>query len=150
MKKTVFRKNFFKRQNSQQLYKQLKTSLKNHEQFYDNECIILEAANNVLNPKAQELLNSSLGSRISLGFPGEKFERGLKYSDEIEQLAIDLTKKLFKCEYADLRPLTGAQAYTVALMAICKPGDILLSLHPSACPHPTHKSEGKKKKIIQN
>eukprot|EP01080_Neovahlkampfia_damariscottae_P000495 gene495-8009_t len=142
MRKGSFPKNLFTRRNSQNIYKQLLTTIKKHEQYYDNECLILEAANNVLNPKAQELLNSSLGSRISLGFPGEKFERGLQYSDEIEQLGIDLTKKLFKCKYADLRPLTGAQAYTISIMSICEPGDILLSLHESACPHPTHKSEG--------
>jgi glycine hydroxymethyltransferase len=130
------------RPNSQKIFKKLTTAIENHENFYDNECLVLEAANNILNPKAQELLNSSLGSRISLGFPGEKYERGLKYSEEIEQLATDLTKKLFKCNYADLRPLSGAQAYTASIMALCKPGDILLSLHASACPHPTHKIEG--------
>ena len=43
----------------------------------DRECLNLNAATNVQNPYAAALAASGIGSRPSLGHPGEKYEMGL-------------------------------------------------------------------------
>ena len=46
--------------------------------IHDVDCINLNPATNVLNPRAEAVLARGLGSRPSLGYPGNKYEMGLE------------------------------------------------------------------------
>ena len=46
--------------------------------IHERDCINLNPATNVMNPKAEALLAAGLGSRPSLGYPGDKYEMGLE------------------------------------------------------------------------
>ena len=48
--------------------------------IHEEECFNLNPATNVMNPKAEALLSSGIGSRPSLGYPGDKYEMGLELS----------------------------------------------------------------------
>src|SRR5215813_14349897 len=55
-----------------------------HERLMDRESIGLNAGTNVMNPRAAALLARSLGNRPSLGYPGDKYEMGMDYAEQIE------------------------------------------------------------------
>ena len=64
--------------------------LAHHEQFMDRECLSLYAGTNVLNPRAAQLMASSVGSRPSLGYPGAKYEMGMQHAEQLEIIAAEL------------------------------------------------------------
>src|SRR5690606_11915488 len=51
--------------------------------IHDVECVNLNPATNVMNPRAEALLAAGLGSRPSLGHAGEKYEMGLEAIEQI-------------------------------------------------------------------
>ena len=66
--------------------------------IHDIDGINLNPATNILNPRAEKLLASGMGSRASLGHPGDKYEVGLDAIEEIEVIANDLACKLFSAQ----------------------------------------------------
>ena len=106
--------------------------------WVDHECLNLNAATNVMNPYASQLLASGIGSRPSLGLPGEKYETGLAPGEELEVLASELARQVFRCAYAETRMLSGAMANLAVYMATTRPGDVIFSLPPAAGGHATH------------
>ena len=90
-----------------------------HERHLDRESIGLNAGTNIMNPKAAALLARSLGNRPSLGYPGDKYEMGMEYAEEIEVITEDLVKRLFNAPYAERtqfgRPLVNS-TFTLALI----------------------------------
>src|SRR5262245_14724976 len=81
-----------------------------HERHMDRESIGLNAGTNVMNPRAAALLARSLGNRPSLGYPGDKYEMGMEYAEEIETITEALVKRLFDAPYAEIRVGSGALA----------------------------------------
>jgi glycine hydroxymethyltransferase len=114
----------------------------NHERFMDHECISLYAGTNTINPKAAALLSSSIGCRPSLGYPGDKYETGLRYAEQIEIIAAELLRELFQCQYAEFRVPSGSLANLYAYMACTRPGDQILAFADQAAGHVTHHHNG--------
>ena len=106
--------------------------------WVDRECLNLNAATNVMNPYAGRLTASGIGSRPSLGHPGDKYETGLGPGEELEVLASELARQVFRCAYAETRMLSGAMANLAVYMATTRPGDVIFSLPPAAGGHATH------------
>lgn len=110
--------------------------------IHDVDCINLNPATNVLNPKAEAALSRGLGSRPSLGYPGDKYEMGLEAIEEIEVIAAELAAEVFKARYAEIRVASGALANLYAFMALAKPGDAIISPPSSIGGHVTHHEAG--------
>ncbi|MHC5026775.1 MAG: serine hydroxymethyltransferase, partial [Planctomycetota bacterium] len=55
-----------------------------------------------------------------------------------EDLARDRAKELFKCGFANVQPHSGANANVAAFMALCNPGDTILSLPIKSGGHLSH------------
>ena len=68
--------------------------------IHERECFNLNPATNVMNPRAEAMLASGLGSRPSLGYPGDKYEMGLEAIEEIEVIAADLAAQIVQRELA--------------------------------------------------
>jgi glycine hydroxymethyltransferase len=49
-----------------------------NRKIYERDCFNLNPAGNVMNPRAEAFLAEKLGSRPSLGYPGDKYEMGLE------------------------------------------------------------------------
>jgi glycine hydroxymethyltransferase len=81
---------------------------------------------------------SVLMSKYSEGYPENRYYQGCKHIDKIENLTIELAKKLFGAEYANVQPHSGAQANQAVYLALLKPGDKILSLDLLAGGHLTH------------
>jgi len=98
----------------------------------------LIASENYPSKKVLFYAGSFLTSKYSEGYPNKRYYQGCQYIDEIEKLAIDLAKKLFKVEYANAQPHSGSQANQAVYLALLKPGDKILSLDLLAGGHLSH------------
>ncbi len=113
-----------------------------NREIHETECINLNPATNVMNPRAEAVMAAGLGSRPSLGDPGEKYEMGLEAMEEIEVIAAALVRQVFGCRFAELRVGSGAMANLYAFMATCSPGDPIIVPPPSIGGHVTHNTAG--------
>src|SRR4051812_33737158 len=110
--------------------------------IHGRECINLNPASNVMSPAAEAMLSAGLGSRPSLGYPGEKYETGLEAIEEIEVIAARLAADVFAARYVELRVGSGALANLYAFMAVCSPGDTIIVPPPAIGGHVTHHAAG--------
>ena len=93
--------------------------------IHERDCFNLNPATNAISPKAEALLASGVGSRPSLGYPGDKYEMGLEGVEKIEVLAAELVAEVFGARYAEVRVASGALANLYAYMLAAKPGEIV-------------------------
>ncbi len=110
--------------------------------IHDAECFNLNPATNVMNPAAEAALARGLGSRPSLGYPGDKYEMGLEAIEEIEVIAAELAAEVFGAKYAEIRVASGALANLYGFMALTKPGDAIIAPPPAVGGHVTHHAAG--------
>ena len=113
-----------------------------NREIHERDCFNLNPATNVMNPKAEAALSAGLGSRPSLGYPGDKYEMGLEAIEEIEVICAELCAEVFKAKYAEIRVSSGAMANLYAFMATCKPGDHIIAPPASIGGHVTHHNAG--------
>lgn len=113
-----------------------------NREIHDRDCLNLNPATNVMNPRAEALLASGLGSRPSLGYPGDKYEMGLEAVEEIEVVAAELVAEVFEARYAEIRVPSGAIANLYAFLACCEPGGTIIAPSPAIGGHVTHHAGG--------
>jgi glycine hydroxymethyltransferase len=83
-----------------------------------------------------------LGSDLSNRYTSpDQFYMGTKYVDEIQAKTEDLAKKLFRCEYADVTPLSGHVADIIALSVLAQHGDKIMMVGKSNGGYPGISSE---------
>ena len=110
--------------------------------IHEKDCFNLNPATNVMNPRAEAFLSCGIGSRPSLGYPGDKYEMGLEAIEEIEVLASSLVAEIFCSKFAEIRVPSGAMANLFSFMAVCKPGDTIIVPPASIGGHVTHHNPG--------
>jgi glycine hydroxymethyltransferase len=110
--------------------------------IHERDCVNLNPATNVMNPKAEALLAASIGSRPSLGYPGDKYEMGLEAIEKIEVLAAELAAEVFGARFAEIRVGSGALANLYVFMMAAKPGDSIIAPPPAIGGHVTHHEAG--------
>ena len=120
----------------------VETLIERNRQIHEVECINLNPATNVMNPRAEAALSAGLGSRPSLGYAGAKYEMGLEAIEEIEVIAADLACRVFDARFAEIRVGSGALANLYAFMAICQPGDSIIVPPATIGGHVTHRPGG--------
>jgi glycine hydroxymethyltransferase len=113
-----------------------------NQRIHDQTCVNLNPATNRMNPRAEQMLAARLGSRPSLGDPGEKYEMGLEAIEQIEVIAAELAARVFHADYAEVRVASGALANLYAFMACCEPGDVVVAPPASIAGHVTHHAAG--------
>lgn len=98
----------------------------------------LIASENYVSEAVLEALGSVFTNKYSEGYPGKRYYGGQKYTDLVEQLAIDRAKKLFGAEHVNVQPHSGAPANIIVYFALLKPGDTVLGMDLSHGGHLTH------------
>lgn len=93
----------------------------NNELFANSLPMI--ASENVLSPLCREMLITDFHGRYAEGTPGKRYYEGCEIFDRVEEKAIELAKKLFNCNFADVRPTAGTTANLAVLKALIKPGE---------------------------
>lgn len=120
----------------------IQSLLSENRHIHETQCLNLNPATNVMNPKAEAALSAGLGSRPSLGYPGEKYEMGLEAIEQIEVIAAELAAEVFNASYAEIRVPSGALANLYAFMALANAGDSIIAPPPSIGGHVTHHDAG--------
>jgi len=111
-------------------------------QIHERDCFNLNPATNTMNPMAEAALARGLGSRPSLGYPGDKYEMGLEAIEEIEVITAELAAEVFGATHAEIRVGSGALANLYGFMALAKPGDAIIAPPPAVGGHVTHHAAG--------
>ncbi len=101
--------------------------LREHHSWFDSS-IPLIASENVTSPAVREALISDFEHRYAEGWVGERVYAGCRYIDEVERVAMDLAKDLFRADHADVRPISGVVANLAVYTAFTKPGDVMMAL----------------------
>ena len=122
-------------------YDKVLTLLQEHHKWF-REAIPLIASENIPSPAVREAIISDFGNRYAEGWPGERVYAGCRYIDEVEVICQDLIKKLFRAEFADVRPISGVVANLALYTAFTEPGDTMMAL---SIPAGGHISMGKKR-----
>ena len=91
---------------------------RNHEHYRDAECINLIASEGLKSPAVKQMLSLSSdlegryaeGENDLEGHVKKRYYQGQKYMSLIEDYVTDLMKILFKCDWGDLRLVSGTHA----------------------------------------
>lgn len=102
------------------------------------ESLPMIASENVLSPLCQEMLITDFHGRYAEGQPGKRYYQGCKFFDEVETKAIELAKKLFRCNYANVQTTSGTVANMAGFKALANPGDTIAALSTDSGSHISH------------
>lgn len=102
---------------SDAIFVRIQNLVEQNRVIHEEECFNLNPATNIMNPKAEALLSSGIGSRPSLGYTGDKYEMGLEAIEEIEVIAAQICAEVFEAEFCEIRVPSGAIANLYGFMA---------------------------------
>ncbi len=111
--------------------------LESEKKRQQNTITLIASENYALGP-VREAQASLLSNKYAEGYPGKRYYAGCSIADEIEMVAQERCKKLFKADYANMQPHAGSQANMAVYHALIKPGDTLLGMSLSSGGHLTH------------
>ncbi|TSC57791.1 MAG: Pyridoxal-phosphate-dependent serine hydroxymethyltransferase [Candidatus Peregrinibacteria bacterium Greene0416_19] len=100
----------------------------------------LIASENYVSPAVLEALGTPFTNKYSEGFPGKRYYGGQEFTDRVESLAIERAKALFRCDHANVQPLSGAPANVAVYFAWLEPGDCVMGMDLTHGGHLTHGS----------
>jgi glycine hydroxymethyltransferase len=108
------------------------------EEKRQKETIMLIPSENYASEKIREFVGSRLSNKYSEGYSKRRYYQGNYFIDEIEILAIEKARKLFKVPHANVQPYSGSPANSEILFALANYGDKIMGLKLSAGGHLTH------------
>jgi len=98
----------------------------------------LIASENYVSTAVLEAMATVLTNKYSEGYPGKRYYGGNLIIDDVETIAIERVKKLFKAEHVNVQPLSGSPANAAVYMAFLQPGDKVLGLKLDHGGHLSH------------
>lgn len=105
------------------------------------EGLVLIPSENYASQEVLRVMGTPLSNKYSEGYPKKRYYSGNEFIDEIETIAIERAKKLFKAEHANVQPHSGSQANAAVYLALLNYGDKTLGIDLSAGGHLTHGSK---------
>ena len=111
------------------------------ERIRQEQHIELIASENYASPRILEAQGSVLTNKYAEGYPGKRYYGGCEFVDIAEQLAIERAKELFKADYANVQPHSGASANAAVFLALLNAGDKILGMSLDHGGHLTHGSK---------
>ena len=98
----------------------------------------LIASENFVSKAVLQAQGSILTNKYAEGYPSKRYYGGCQYIDQIENLAIERLKKLFKVKYVNVQPHSGSQANMAAIRSLINHGDVILGMSLDSGGHLTH------------
>ena len=102
------------------------------------DVIELIPSENYVSQDVLAALGSVFTNKYAEGYPGRRYYGGQENTDQLEQLAIDRAKQLFRADHANVQPHSGAPANEAVYNAWLEPGDTVLAMDLSHGGHLTH------------
>jgi len=109
-----------------------------NEEQRERDGLELIPSENYVSRDVLTALGSIFTNKYSEGYPGRRYYGGQEFTDQVEQLAIDRAKELFKADHANVQPHSGAPANEAVYNAWLDPGDTVLAMDLSHGGHLTH------------
>ncbi len=106
------------------------------------EGLELIPSENYISKEVRTALGSVFANKYSEGYPHRRYYGGQQNTDQVEQLAIDRAKALFKADHANVQPHSGATANEEVYHAWMEPGDTIMGMELSHGGHLTHGRPG--------
>lgn len=103
-------------------------------------CLNMIPSENYCSPAVMEAQGSILTNKYAEGYPKKRYYQGNMHIDDVETLAIERAKKLFKAEHANVQPNSGSPANMAVYFALLEPGDKVLGMNLKHGGHLTHGS----------
>ena len=100
--------------------------------------IELIPSENYTYPEVLAALGSVFTNKYSEGYPGRRYYGGQQYTDVIERIARNRAKEIFRCDHANVQPLSGAPMNAAVYLCMLEPGDTVLGMDLSHGGHLTH------------
>lgn len=117
----------------------IKDKVKAHTKWFEASLPMI-ASENLMSPLAKEMMISDFHDRYAEGLPGKRYYRGNIYVDEVELKCLELAKKIFKSQFADVRPISGTVANMAVLFALTQPGDKISTPELASGAHISYRS----------
>jgi glycine hydroxymethyltransferase len=117
---------------------QLVANLIAGEEQRERDGLELIPSENYVSRDVLTALGSIFTNKYSEGYPGRRYYGGQEFTDQVEQLAIDRAKELFRADHANVQPHSGAPANEAVYNAWLQPGDTVLAMDLSHGGHLTH------------
>ena len=108
------------------------------EEARERSGIELIPSENYAFPEVLAVLGSVFTNKYSEGYPGRRYYGGQKFTDEIENLARERAKEVFRCEHANVQPLSGSAMNQAVYLGLLEPGDTIMAMDLSHGGHLTH------------
>lgn len=108
------------------------------EEKRQREGLELIPSENYVSRDVLNAMGSIFTNKYSEGYPGRRYYGGQENTDQVEQLAIDRAKALFKCDHANVQPHSGAPANIAVYQALLEPGDTVMAMKLDQGGHLTH------------
>ncbi len=115
----------------------IKNLTKNHHEWMRNS-INLIASENLTSVSVREALATDLSHRYAEGLAYHRLYEGCQYIDEIENITINLSKKMYKAEHANVQPISGVVANMASFFALSQYGDGMMALDVPVGGHISH------------
>jgi glycine hydroxymethyltransferase len=108
------------------------------EEKRQKEGIELIPSENYASAQVRKLLGSVFANKYSEGYPGKRYYGGNQVVDQVEILAQERAKRLFKVPFVNVQPYSGSPANLAVYLAVCQPGDAVMGQALTAGGHLTH------------
>lgn len=100
--------------------------------------IELIPSENYVSPAVLEAMGSIFTNKYSEGYPGKRYYGGQEFVDQIENLAIERAKKLFKAEHVNVQSYSGSPANAAVYFGLLNYKDTVMGLKLDQGGHITH------------
>lgn len=103
--------------------------------------IRLIPSENYVSKAVLEATGSVLTNKYSEGYAHKRYYQGQEVIDQIEDIAKERAKDLFKVAHVNVQPYSGSPANLAIYLALLKPGDTIMGMELSSGGHLTHGSK---------
>ena len=108
------------------------------EEKRQREGLELIPSENYVSRDVLTAMGSVFTNKYSEGYPGRRYYGGQENTDQVESIAIERAKKLFKADHANVQPHSGAPANIAVYQAWLNPGDTIMAMKLDHGGHLTH------------
>ncbi len=113
-------------------------SLIKQEEKRQQETLMMIPSENIASLAVGEAVGSTLGNKYAEGYPYKRYYQGQANVDEVETLAIERAKKLFRVPFVNVQPYSGSPANVAVILSVVKPGQTIMGLTLASGGHLTH------------
>ena len=100
--------------------------------------LMLVASSSIVHPSTLLCMGVPLVNVTAEGYPSQRYHAGCRYIDEVEEYAIELAKRVFRAQYANVQPHSATSANEIVLFSLLEPGDVILGMDLRSGGHLSH------------